>query len=143
MDEGVSTVPVARTQLRGVYTRERGPTDSTELAIRRFLVPYLSGYGGWSLFMDCDMLCRADIAALAVLAEGQGEKGVLVCKHDYAPETERKFLDQPQTRYPRKNRSSVMPFNNARCRALAPEYVNLASGLEATAPASASKSTGA
>lgn len=126
----VQFAPVARAQLRGVYTRERGPTESTEFAISRFLVPYLSGYEGWSLFMDCDMLCRADIAALAALAEGQDDKAVLVCQHDYVPKTERKFLDQPQTRYPRKNWSSVMLFNNARCRALTPEYVNRAGGLE-------------
>jgi hypothetical protein len=35
-----------------------------------------------------------------------------------------------QTRYARKNWSSLMLFNNARCRALTPEYVNSASGLE-------------
>jgi hypothetical protein len=55
---------------------------------------------------------------------------VLACKHDYVPKTERKFLDQVQTKYPRKNWSSVMLFNNARCRALTPEYVNTASGLD-------------
>lgn len=126
----VAFAPVARAHLRGVYTRERGPTESTEFAISRFLVPYLSGYEGWSLFMDCDMLCRADVAALAALAGDQGDKAVLVCRHDYVPKTERKFLDQPQTRYPRKNWSSLMLFNNARCRALTPEYVNRASGLE-------------
>jgi hypothetical protein len=126
----VQFAPVGRAQLRGVYTRERGPTESTEFAISRFLVPYLCGYEGWSLFMDCDMLCRADIAALAALAEGRDDKAVLVCQHDYVPKTERKFLDQPQTRYPRKNWSSVMLFNNARCRALTPEYVNRASGLD-------------
>ncbi|MDW8470029.1 MAG: glycosyltransferase [Burkholderiales bacterium] len=126
----VSFVPVARAHLGGVFTRERGPTESTEFAISRFLVPYLSGYEGWSLFMDCDMLCRADIAALAAYREAQADKAVLVCRHDYVPKTERKFLGQPQTKYPRKNWSSVMFFNNARCRALTPEYVNRASGLE-------------
>jgi hypothetical protein len=46
------------------------------------------------------------------------------------PKGERKFLDQVQTKYPRKNWSSLMLFNNARCRALTPDYVNSASGLE-------------
>jgi hypothetical protein len=55
---------------------------------------------------------------------------VLVCKHDYVPKTQRKFLDQVQTRYPRKNWSSLMIFNNARCRALSPDYVSSAPGLE-------------
>lgn len=126
----VAFAPVARAHLRRVYTRERGPTESTEFAITRFLVPYLSGYEGWSLFIHCDMLCRTDIAALWSFTETQSDKAVLACQHDYVPKTERKFLDQPQTRYPRKNWSSLMLFNNARCRALAPDYVNRASGLE-------------
>ena len=119
-----------QSQLKGIYTRPRGSTESTEFSLTRFLVPALSQYRGWSLFMDCDMLCRADIAELAALADGADDKAVLVCQHDYVPKTARKFLDQVQTKYPRKNWSSVMLFNNARCRALTPEYVNSASGLE-------------
>jgi hypothetical protein len=126
----VSIAPLMRSQLKGVYTRERGPTESTEFSLTRFLVPYLSGYSGWSVFMDCDMLCLADIAELAAQIDRQPEKAVLVCKHDYVPRTERKFLDQVQTKYPRKNWSSLMLFNNARCRALTPAYVNSAPGLD-------------
>ena len=55
---------------------------------------------------------------------------VMVVKHDHVPKEAKKFLDQPQTPYQKKNWSSVMLFNNARCRALTPEYVNTASGLE-------------
>jgi hypothetical protein len=80
--------------------------------------------------MDCDMLCRVDIAELMKQTERQADKAVLVCKHDYVPKTQRKFLDQVQTRYPRKNWSSLMIFNNARCRSLSTDYVNSASGLE-------------
>jgi len=126
----VSITPVMQSQLRGLYTRPRGPTESTEFSLTRFLVPALSGFTGWSLFMDCDMLCRTDIAALAGEIERQKDKAVLVCKHDYVPRTERKFLNQLQTKYTRKNWSSLMFFNNARCRALTPDYVNRASGLE-------------
>jgi hypothetical protein len=126
----VSIAPLMRSQLKGVYTRERGPTESTEFSLTRFLVPYLSGYSGWSVFMDCDMLCLADIAELAAQIDRQRDMAVLVCKHDYVPRTERKFLDQVQTKYPRKNWSSLMVFNNARCRALTPAYVNGAPGLD-------------
>jgi hypothetical protein len=119
-----------QSQLRGIYTRARGPTESTEFSLTRFLVPYLSGYSGWTVFMDCDMLCRADVTELKGLVEKQADKAVIVCKHDYVPKTERKFLDQVQTKYPRKNWSSLMAFNNARCRALTPDYVNSATGLE-------------
>ncbi len=56
---------------------------------------------------------RADIAGLAKLC-AEDENAVLVCKHDYVPKNERKFLGQVQTRYARKNWSSLMLFNNAR-----------------------------
>jgi hypothetical protein len=61
----VSITPVMQSQLRGMYSRGRGPTESTEFSLTRFLVPALSEYRGWSVFMDCDMLCRADVASLA------------------------------------------------------------------------------
>ena len=126
----LSVSPLVRSQLKSVYTRPRGPTESTEFSMTRFLVPALSGYQGWSIFMDCDMLCRADIAGLAAEIERQPDKAVLVCKHDYTPRTERKFLGHVQTKYTRKNWSSLMLFNNARCRSLTSDYVNTASGLE-------------
>ena len=126
----VTVAPVMQSQFRAVYKRARGPTESTEFSLTRFLVPWLSGYRGWSLFMDCDMLCRVDIAGLADIAERSQDKAVLVCKHDYVPKTERKFLGQVQTKYARKNWSSLMLLNNERCRALSPEYVNTASGLD-------------
>ncbi len=126
----VSITPLVRGQLASLYTRPRGPTESTEFSLTRFLVPRLSEYRGWSVFMDCDMLCRVDIAELAGEMESQRDKAVLVCKHEYVPKTERKFLGQVQTRYARKNLSSLMIFNNERCRALDAEYVNSASGLD-------------
>ena len=126
----VSIAPLMRSQLTKLYWRERGPTESTEFSMTRFLVPALSGYRGWSLYMDCDMLCRTDIAELSSRISAEQEKAILVCKHDYVPKTERKFLDQVQTKYARKNWSSLMFFNNERCRALTPEYVNSASGLD-------------
>jgi hypothetical protein len=126
----VSIAPVRKELLQGLYTRPRGPTESTEFSLSRFLVPALSGFTGWSLFMDCDMLCRVDIAALHAETTRQADKAVLVCKHDYAPNPRNKFLNQVQTVYPRKNWSSVMLFNNQRCRALSPDHVNAASGLE-------------
>ena len=126
----LSVSPLVRSQLKSIYTRPRGPTESTEFSMTRFLVPALSGYQGWSIFMDCDMLCRADIAGLAAEIERQPDKAVLVCKHDYTPRTERKFLGHVQTKYTRKNWSSLMLFNNARCRSLTSDYVNTASGLE-------------
>jgi lipopolysaccharide biosynthesis glycosyltransferase len=126
----LAITPLVRAQLRAIYTRERGPTESTEFSLTRFLVPSLSQFRGWSMFLDCDMLCRGDVAELVAISEQHEDKAVLVCKHDYVPKTERKFLDQLQTKYPRKNWSSLMLFNNQRCAALTPEYVNSAPGLD-------------
>ena len=126
----VTIAPLMQSQLKGIYTRPRGPTESTEFSLTRFLVPALSQFRGWSLFMDCDMLCRVDIAELAAFTERAEDKAVLLCQHDYTPGPSRKFLNQVQTVYPRKNWSSVMLFNNARCSALTPQYVNTATGLD-------------
>jgi hypothetical protein len=123
----VSFTPLALDHLRDAFTRPRDPLQSTDFSFTRFLVPYLSGYEGWSLFMDCDMLVRADIAELWELRD---ERYAVMCvKHDHRPQETVKFLGAPQTAYGKKNWSSVMLFNNARCRALTPEYVNTASGL--------------
>lgn len=124
----VSFVPLALNNLGGLMTRERNPLQSTDFSFSRFLTPFLSGYEGWSLFMDCDMLVLDDIAKLWALRD---ERYAVMCvKHDHRPEETTKFLGAPQTAYGKKNWSSVMLFNNAKCQALTPEYVNSASGLE-------------
>ena len=124
----VRLTPVNLGNLADLFARDAVATQSTEFSFSRFLTPYLSGYDGWSLFMDCDMLARADVAELFALADDR--YAVMVAQHDYVPRDEVKFLDHVQTRYAKKNWSSVMLLNNARCRALTPEYVNTASGLQ-------------
>jgi lipopolysaccharide biosynthesis glycosyltransferase len=124
----VTIAPLKLSELSNVMTRERHPLQSTDFSFSRFLTPYLSEYAGWSLFMDCDMLVLDDIAGLYALRDDRF--AVMVVKHDHVPKEQRKFLDQPQTAYQKKNWSSVMLFNNAKCRALTPEYINTASGLE-------------
>jgi hypothetical protein len=54
----------------------------------------------------------------------------MAVKHEHVPKETTKFLGEPQSKYEKKNWSSVMLFNNAACRALTPDYVNKASGLE-------------
>ncbi len=124
----VTIAPLMLSQLETLFTRERHPLQSTEFSFTRFLTPYLSGYSGWSVFMDCDMLMLDDIARLYALRDER--YAVMVVKHDHTPREHTKFLDQPQSKYEKKNWSSVMLFNNSRCRALTPEYVNTATGLE-------------
>ena len=124
----VTIAPLALFQLTGIFTRARDPLQSTDFSFSRFLTPYLSEYAGWSIFMDCDMLVLDDIAALYDMCDDR--YAVMVVKHEHTPREEIKFLDQPQSKYAKKNWSSVILFNNARCRSLTPEYVNSASGLE-------------
>ena len=124
----LAITPIALDHLGAVLTRPRDPLQSTDLAFARFLTPWLGGYTGWSLFMDCDMLAEADIAELWALRDPR--YAVQVVKHDHRPREQHKFLGHAQTRYARKNWSSVMLFDNARCRALTPAYVNRASGLD-------------
>jgi len=124
----VAIVPLALSQLGGLMWRERNPLQSTDFSFSRFLTPFLSGFEGWSLFIDCDMLVLDDVARLWDLRDDRA--AVQVVKHDHRPVEGTKFLGAVQTRYEKKNWSSVMLFNNARCRALTPEAVNTASGLE-------------
>jgi hypothetical protein len=137
----VAFIPLRQDALRkeGIYTRERTALESTAFSFTRFLVPYLSGYWGTSVFCDCDMLMRVDIAeliaecgrkAVKCLTEGKPEPSLYCCQHDYQPSETVKFLGNVQTVYPRKNWSSFMVFKNQKCAALTPEYVNRATGLE-------------
>lgn len=124
----VMIAPLMLSELNGVLTRERHPLQSTDFSFSRFLVPYLSDYEGWSLFCDCDMLMLDDIAKLWALRDEH--YAVQVVKHDHKPADTVKFLDKPQRPYEKKNWSSVILFNNAKCKALTPDYVNGATGLE-------------
>jgi lipopolysaccharide biosynthesis glycosyltransferase len=130
-----STTPLAITPLitpqleqQGLYWRPKDPKQSTSFSFSRFLVPQLLNFQGWGIFMDCDMLCRADISELWALRD---ENYALMCvKHQHIPTETTKFLGEPQSAYPRKNWSSLMLFNANKCKTLTPQYVNNASGLE-------------
>ena len=123
----VSITPLVKQHMRGFYSRERSNIESTDFSFTRFLVPYLSDYVGWSVFMDCDMLMTADIGELLALCD---ERFAVMCvKHDYVARDDVKFLGAVQTKYEKKNWSSVMLFNNAQCTALTPSVVATESGL--------------
>lgn len=124
----VTITPLVLSQLTNIFRRERHHLQSTDFSFTRFLTPYLSDFKGWSVFMDCDMLMLDDIANLWKLRDEQF--AVQVVKHLHIPTEEKKFLNQPQSRYEKKNWSSVMLFNNSKCAELTPEYIHHASGLE-------------
>ena len=114
---------------RGIYTRGPDPLSSTEFSFTRFLTPYLAGYEGWAIFVDCDFLFRRDIAG--ILDYLDPTKALYCVKHNYAPLETIKMDGQHQTRYPRKNWSSFMLINCAHkeVRRLTPCVVNAESGL--------------
>ena len=127
----VALVPVNLRNLGGIYTRPRDPKQSNEFSFTRFLVPHLSGYSGLSVFFDCDMLLRCDIAELLEVPKQQLGKAVYVVKHDYQPRDDIKYLNTVQYRYPRKNWSSVVLWDcgHAANRSVTPEYVNTTEAL--------------
>ena len=122
--EPVSIAPIKLSNLVDIYDRVPDENASNEFSLSRFLVPYLCNFDGYAIFMDCDMLMRADISELWAMRDPT--KSVQVVKHDYTPKTKTKFLGQTQHDYPRKNWSSVMLFNCKKCKYLTPHYINTA-----------------
>ena len=103
---------------------------STEFAISRFLVPYLA-QTGWALFTDCDVLARNGAAGLEEYADPK--YAVLCVKHNYQPTDTAKMDGQVQSRYHRKNWSSVCYWNcdhPANKRLLTLEYINSVPGRD-------------
>ena len=82
---------------------------STDFAFTRFMVPALSLYQGWALFCDGDFLFTDDIAKLFALAD---ERYAVMCvKHDHDPAETSKMGGIVQSRYRRKNWSSLVLWN--------------------------------
>jgi lipopolysaccharide biosynthesis glycosyltransferase len=109
-----------------------GKPFSTDFTFTRFLVPALQQYEGLALFMDADMLIRADIAGIFEVYGRRTEFALQCVKHKYQPDSKAKMDGVAQTRYHRKNWSSFMLFNcshpsNAK---LTVDAVNLNSGSE-------------
>ena len=123
----VSITPLCLSNLPE-FKRKLQPNQSTEFAFSSFLVPYLSEYKGWSLFLDCDMMFRDDIKNLWDIIDE--DKSIMCCKHDYIPKQNVKFRGAKNEAFPKKNWSSFMLMNNQRCKMLTKEYVETASGLE-------------
>ena len=120
----IEVIPLKLYELReqGIYTRPHDTKGSTEFTITRFLVPFLSKYEGWSMFMDCDVIAREDITN--ILDEIIAPADVYCVQHDYSPKSNMKMDGKMQHVYPRKNWSSVMLFNNEKCKSLTPDIVN-------------------
>ena len=124
----VTITPVYLPNIKDDFVRERNNLSSTEFSFSRFMVPHLMNYKGWAVFMDCDQLMLGDIADLWRMRDDK--YAVQLCKHDYTPEEDKKFLGQIQTKYEKKNWSSFMLMNCKKCNELTPDYVNSATGLQ-------------
>lgn len=145
----IRALVLSRLRAEGLYTRlhsRRGnqvwddisdASMSTEFACSRFLVPHLvrqrervTDNPRWAVFMDCDMLVRTDMHKL--FAECDSTKAVMVVQHEHNPRETAKMDGQMQTRYARKNWSSVMAFNvdHPGNDALTPELVNKLPGRD-------------
>jgi lipopolysaccharide biosynthesis glycosyltransferase len=97
-----ASVPVSITPLilKQLPLKRRGLTEFT---YSRFLVPFLCDYEGPAVFMDADIVVKSDIKELFLSADGSA---VQVMKA------------QPKFEW-----ASVMLFNNSKCRALTPEFI--------------------
>lgn len=108
-----------------------GKPFSTSFSFSRFLTPILTLYQGFSLFCDCDFLFTADVAELFDIAAAAPQCAVHVVKHDHTPREAKKMGDLAQTRYARKNWSSLIlwrcdhPANRHR---ITPKLVNQTPG---------------
>lgn len=142
----VKGVVLADLQARGLYTRpmewrvnDHGKLamwdviseawQSTEHANARFLVPQLAKRG-WALFLDGDMLVRRNFVRLF---DGLDPRLAAYCvKHKHEPAPGAKMDAQEQTRYARKNWSSMIAFNcdHEANKALTPHMVNTLPGRD-------------
>ena len=127
-------------QRLGIYTRQYrtegdqmydlldGRPFSTQFSFSRFLVPMLSSYDMWSVFVDCDFLFTDDIAKLVPLLDRT--KAAMVVKNVHMPVEYQKMDGQYQASYPRKNWSSFVAYNcsHRANRYLTADKVNAMSG---------------
>lgn len=122
----VAIHPLRDWQLRGegLYTRQwkmlatgqkwdllDEKPHSTEFSYTRFLTPIIhkrKRREGPALFIDADMMFRADIVELFDLADSRYD--VMVVKHDHKPPEATKIVGVVQQQYERKNWASVMLF---------------------------------
>jgi lipopolysaccharide biosynthesis glycosyltransferase len=104
-------------------------TDGTNSFVYlRFLVPHLMEYKGWSIYIDSDVILKTDI--------NNAEQYFLydyacaVVKHNYTTKFNKKYLNNNNINYPKKNWSSVILWNcsHPKNQTLTPELVENSEG---------------
>lgn len=124
----VSLTPLALNNLSGY--QEQHTDGSNHFIYSRFLVPHLTNYKGWAIFMDGDMILRTDLSELWDLRDN--DKAVMVVKHDYKTRMPVKYLGAKNEDYPRKNWSSVILWNcgHEENRRVTPCFVQNSTGAQ-------------
>tara|TARA_X000001036_G_scaffold249080_1_gene232095 strand:+ start:1989 stop:2666 length:678 start_codon:yes stop_codon:yes gene_type:complete len=94
----------------------------------RFLSPFLNNFDGWAIYADGDMVCQADILELLKLKDDS--KAVMVAKHNYQTKQSKKYFNNKNENYPKKNWSSVILWNcsHPKHKILTPEFIQNQSG---------------
>jgi len=128
---------------RGIFSRDDN-SGTTEFTYTRFLVPYLNNYYGYALFCDSDFLWQCNVEEMIAKYIYQvkdiedfnssnefkeiNDFTVGCVKHEYTECQGKSKMDgQVQEWYPRKNWSSLMLFNCAKCKNLTPLVINSSS----------------
>ena len=101
---------------------------SNAFTYSRFLTPYIMNFEGWAIYLDGDMVCQEDISLLWKLKDSK--KAVQVVKHEYKTKTNKKYLNNVNIDYPKKNWSSVIIWNCAhpKNKCLTPDLISTSDG---------------
>ena len=114
--------------MHSIYSRASGPVSITpiilsqipmkregltQFSFSRYLVPYMSGFKGQSIFLDADMLVLGDIYELIEHANNQRGENTGVMPAVSVVKNPLRF-----------EWSSVMVFNNSLCQKLTPEFID-------------------
>jgi lipopolysaccharide biosynthesis glycosyltransferase len=122
----VTTMPVNVTPLvLGAipsYT-ETHPDGSNTFVYSRFLTPFLANFSGWAIYADGDMICREDLKMLWDLRDDR--YALMVVKHEYQTQSQKKYFGNKNENYPKKNWSSLILWNcgHPKNSILSPEFV--------------------
>ena len=118
--------PLCLTSLVGYKELHRD--GGNDFVYSRFLSPFLNNFDGWAIYADGDMVCQADILELLKLKDDS--KAVMVAKHNYQTKQSKKYFNNKNENYPKKNWSSVILWNcsHPKHKILTPEFIQNQSG---------------